>query len=133
MIKEGFEFESYSDTEVLLTSYICWGKECVNKLLGIFAFAVFDEQKQEVFLARDQMGVKPLFYSICNGEFIFGSEIKTILAYPSVKREIDKEGLTEIFGLGPATIPGSAVFKNIKEVAPANCVLINKDNNIKKW
>ena len=133
LIKEGFEFESYSDTEVLLTSYICWGKECVNKLLGIFAFAVFDEQKQEVFLARDQMGVKPLFYSICNGEFIFGSEIKTILAYPSVKREIDKEGLTEIFGLGPATIPGSAVFKNIKEVAPANCVLINKDNNIKKW
>lgn len=133
LIKEGFKFESYSDTEVLLTSYICWGKECVNKLLGIFAFAVFDERKQEVFLARDQMGVKPLFYSICNGEFIFGSEIKTILAYPSVKREIDKEGLTEIFGLGPATIPGSAVFKNIKEVAPANCVLINKDNNIKKW
>lgn len=133
LIEKGFKFESYSDTEVLLTSYIRWGKECVNKLLGIFAFAIFDEQKQEVFLARDQMGVKPLFYSICNGEFIFGSEIKTILAYPSVKREIDKEGLTEIFGLGPATIPGSAVFKNIKEVAPANCVLINKDNNIKKW
>lgn len=133
LIEKGFKFESYSDTEVLLTSYIRWGKECVNKLLGIFAFAIFDEQKQEVFLARDQMGVKPLFYSICNGEFIFGSEIKTILAYPSVKREIDKEGLTELFGLGPATIPGSAVFKNIKEVAPANCVLINKDNNIKKW
>ena len=133
LVNDGFEFQSYSDTEVLLASYINWGKECVNKLIGIFAFTVFDEYKKEVFLARDQMGVKPLFYSICNEEFIFGSEIKTILAHPSVKAEIDKEGLTEIFGLGPATIPGSAVFKNIKEVAPANCLLISRDNKIKTW
>lgn len=129
----GFEFDSYSDTEVLLTSYIYWGKECVNKLIGIFAFAVFDESKKEVFLARDQMGVKPLFYTICDGTLVFGSEIKTILANPRVKREIDMEGLTEIFGLGPATIPGSGVFKNIKEIAPANCLLISGDGNIKKW
>ena len=59
--KQGFTFDSYSDTEVLLTSYICWGMECVNKLIGIFAFGIFDEYKKEVFLARDQMGVKPLF------------------------------------------------------------------------
>lgn len=133
LIKDGFGFKSYCDTEVLLASYINWGKDCVNRLVGIFAFAVFDEYKREVFLARDQMGVKPLFYSICDGEFIFGSEIKTILAHPKVKSEIDKEGLTEIFGLGPATIPGSAVFKNIKEVAPANCLLLSKDNSIKTW
>lgn len=133
LIKAGFGFNSYSDTEVLLTSYINWGKDCVNKLIGIFAFAVYDEYKREVFLARDQIGVKPLFYSVYDGEFIFGSEIKTILAHPKVKREIDRDGLTEIFGLGPATIPGSAVFKNIKEVAPANCILITKDNKIKTW
>ena len=66
LIKEGFTFNSYSDTEVLLTAYIAYGKDCVNKLIGIFAFAVFDEAKQEVFLVRDQMGVKPLFYAICN-------------------------------------------------------------------
>lgn len=131
--KQGFTFDSYSDTEVLLTSYICWGKDCVNKLIGIFAFGIFDEDKKEVFLARDQMGVKPLFYTMHNNTLVFGSEIKTILANPKIKREVDIEGLTEIFGLGPATIPGSAVYKNIKEVAPANCLLITSDNNIKKW
>ena len=129
----GFTFDSYSDTEVLLTSYICWGKECINKLIGIFAFGIFDEAKKEVFLARDQMGVKPLFYTVNNNTLVFGSEIKTILANPRIKREIDRDGLTEIFGLGPATIPGSAIFKNIKEVAPANCLLITGDNNIKTW
>ncbi|NOW11201.1 asparagine synthase (glutamine-hydrolysing) [Clostridium saccharobutylicum] len=133
LIKAGFAFDSYSDTEVLLTSYICWGKDCINKLIGIFAFAVFDEGKNEVFLARDQMGVKPLFYTICDNTLVFGSEIKTILANPKVKREVDREGLTEVFGLGPAVIPGSAIFKNIKEVAPANCLLISSDNSIKKW
>lgn len=130
---KGFTFDSYSDTEVLLTSYICWGKDCVNKLIGIFAFGVFDEDKREVFLARDQMGVKPLFYTVHDNTIVFGSEIKTLLADPRVKREIDMEGLTEIFGLGPATIPGSGVFKNIKEIAPANCLLVSGDGNIKKW
>lgn len=131
--KQGFTFDSYSDTEVLLTSYICWGKECINKLIGIFAFGIFDEDKKEVFLARDQMGVKPLFYTVNNNTLVFGSEIKTILANPKIKREIDREGLTELFGLGPATIPGSAIFKDIKEVAPANCLLVSSDNTIKTW
>jgi asparagine synthase (glutamine-hydrolysing) len=130
---QGFEFNSYSDTEVLLTAYIYWGKDCINKLIGIFAFGIFDEDKNEVFLARDQMGVKPLFYTMHNNTLVFGSEIKTILANPRIKREIDMEGLTEIFGLGPATIPGSAVYKNIKEIAPANCLLITRDNNVKVW
>jgi len=130
---QGFTFDSYSDTEVLLTSYIYWGKECVNKLIGIFAFGVFDEDKREVFLARDQMGVKPLFYTVHNNTLVFGSEIKTIFANPRIKREVDTEGLTEIFGLGPATIPGSGVFKNIKEVAPANCLLASGDGEIKTW
>ncbi|AGF54897.1 asparagine synthase (glutamine-hydrolysing) [Clostridium saccharoperbutylacetonicum] len=130
---QGFSFNSYSDTEVLLTAYICWGKDCINKLIGIFAFGIFDEDKNEVFLARDQMGVKPLFYTMHNNTLVFGSEIKTILANPRIKREIDMQGLTEIFGLGPATIPGSAVYKNIKEIAPANCLLITRDNNVKVW
>lgn len=133
LIDKGFTFESYSDTEVLLTSYIAYGKDCVNKLIGIFAFAIFDESKKEVFLVRDQMGVKPIFYTVLNNTLIFGSEIKTILAHPSIKREIDANGLTEIFALGPATIPGSAVYKNIKEIEPANCLLIDRDNNIKTW
>ena len=133
LINAGFKFESYSDTEVLLTAYMYWGKECVNKLIGIFAFAVFDEHEKEVFLVRDQMGVKPLFYAIVDNTLVFGSEIKTILANPKIKREINREGLTELFGLGPAVAPGSAVFKDIKEIAPGNCLSISKDNTIKVW
>ena len=133
LIQEGFTFDSYSDTEVLLTAYICFGKECINKLIGIFAFGIFDEDKREVFLVRDQMGVKPLFYTMKDNTLIFGSEIKTILANPKIKREINREELREFLGLGPAVILGIALFKDIKDLAPANCLLISKDNTIKTW
>jgi asparagine synthase (glutamine-hydrolysing) len=88
----GYHFKSYSDTEVLLTSYIEWGEECPEHFNGIFAFAIWDESKKKVFLARDPLGVKPLFYAIRNGSLIFGSEIKALLAHPSVKPVIDREG-----------------------------------------
>ncbi len=113
-------------------SYIAWGVNCIKKFNGIFAFAIYDEEKEQVFLARDQMGVKPLFYSINNKNIIFASEIKAILANPMVKAQIDREGITELFALGPAVVPGKAIYKNILEIAPANCLLINKEN-IKVW
>lgn len=120
LIKEGYEFDSYSDTEVLLTSYIHWGYKCLNYINGIFAFAIFDEKNKSVFLARDPLGVKPLFYTMKNNSFIFGSEIKTLLAHPDVKPIITKEGLTEIFGLGPGKAAGSGVFKDVFELPPAH-------------
>lgn len=132
LLEEGYFFDSYSDTEVLLMSYIAWGVNCIKKFNGIFAFAIYDEEKEQVFLARDQMGVKPLFYSINNKNIIFASEIKAILANPMVKAQIDREGITELFALGPAVIPGKAIYKNILEIAPANCLLISKEN-IKVW
>lgn len=132
LLEEGYFFDSYSDTEVLLMSYIAWGVNCIKKFNGIFAFAIYDEEKERVFLARDQMGVKPLFYSINNKNIIFASEIKAILANPMVKAQIDREGITELFALGPAVVPGKAIYKNILEIAPANCLLINKEN-IKVW
>lgn len=132
LLKENFIFDSYSDTEVLLTAYIAWGINFINKLNGIFAFAIYDESKQQIFLARDPMGVKPLFYSKRGGSLIFGSEIKTILANSEVKAEVDIDGLTELFALGPAVAPGNAIYKGINEVPPANCMLITKDN-IKLW
>ncbi|MGL5378598.1 asparagine synthase (glutamine-hydrolyzing), partial [Clostridium sp.] len=128
LIENGYEFNSYSDTEVLLTSYISWGESCVEKFNGIFAFAIFDKKENKVILARDAMGVKPLFYTIKNGSFIFGSEIKTVLAHPEVDATVDAEGLTEIFALGPAVIPGSGVYKDIKEVKPAEYVVLTKDD-----
>lgn len=126
----GFTFKSYSDTEVLLTSYIMWGEDCVKHINGIYAFGIWDENNKKLFLARDPLGVKPLFYTIKGDTFIFGSEIKTLLAHPKVDAVIDKQGLTELFGFGPARPLGSGVFKDIKEVPPAFC-LTYSTNSIK--
>lgn len=128
LIDKGFQFKSYSDTEVLLLTYILFGENCVNYLNGIFAFAIFDEQNQKLFMARDPLGVKPLFYTINNKALIFGSEIKTILAHALIEPIIDKQGLTELFGLGPARALGSGIFKNIKELPPAHFLSYSRDD-----
>lgn len=132
LLLKGYHFDSYSDTEVLLTAYMCFGINCVEKLNGIFAFAIYDEKLEQVLLVRDQLGVKPFFYSIQDTTLIFGSEIKTVLAHPAVSPTLDKEGLTEIFGLGPAIRPGSAVFKEINELPPAHLAIINKKDMLIK-
>jgi asparagine synthase (glutamine-hydrolysing) len=118
----GYAFRSYSDTEVLLTAYIEWGEDCVRYFNGIFAFGIWDENHQKLFIARDPLGVKPLFYTQKGSSFIFGSELKALLAHPEVKPIIDSEGILEIFGLGPARTPGNAVFKDINEVLPGHCL-----------
>lgn len=130
LLEKGYKFDSYSDTEVLLTSYICWGNSCVNKFNGIFAFAIYDLFAQTVFLARDPLGVKPFFYAHRGSSLIFGSEIKALFASELVKPVIDREGIAEIFALGPATPPGSGTYKDISELAPANCATVTKDNFI---
>lgn len=121
----GFRFNSYSDTEVLLVSYIAWGAECVKHINGIYAFGVWEEEKSRLFLARDPLGVKPLFYVQKGKSIIFGSEIKTLLAHPEVEPVVDKNGLLEIFALGPGRSPGSGVFKDIQEIPPAHCMIFD--------
>ena len=117
---------------MLLTAYIEWGEECVEHLNGIFAFAVWDERQKQLFMARDRLGVKPLFYHNENGSLLFGSEIKAILAHPKIKAEIDREGLREIFGLGPSRTPGHGVFKGINELRSAHACIFNQ-NGFKQW
>lgn len=114
----GYHFTSRSDTEVLLVSYIAWGENCVDHLNGIFAFGIWDEAGQKLFMARDRLGVKPLFYAKRGSSFIFGSELKALLAHPLVKPELDTTGLAEIFALGPARTPGCGVFKGVEELKP---------------
>ena len=117
----GHEFVSHSDTEVLLHCYAQWGGDCVDRLNGIFAFAVLEEKRNRLFLARDRIGVKPLFYSCHQGGLLFGSEIKTILAYPGFRASIGLEGISEILLLGPGRTPGCGVFDGISELEPGCC------------
>lgn len=114
----GHRFRGHSDTEVVLHAYAHWAEGCVEKFNGIFAFAVWAHKRKKLFLARDRMGVKPLFYMQHGGGFLFASEIKTILTYPTVQAQLDSEGAAQLLLLGPGRIPGSGVFKNIYELEP---------------
>lgn len=114
----GHQFQGHSDTEVVLHAYAQWSEACVEKFNGIFAFAVLEQKKKKLFVARDRMGVKPLFYKVDECGFIFASEIKTILSHPSVDAELDAEGAAQILLIGPGRIPGSGVFRGICELEP---------------
>lgn len=111
-----------SDTEVILLSYLTFGPEFVKQLDGIFAFAIYDEKHKILTLYRDSFGIKPLFYTILNGTLIFSSEIKGLFCFPNVHAMLDKNGLNELFGLGPARTPGSGVLLNIHELKPGTCM-----------
>ena len=121
LIRLGHSFLGHSDTEVLLHGYAQWGEHVVDKCNGIFAFAVWEEKHKRLFLARDRIGVKPLFFTQQGEKLIFASEIKTILTYPGVKAVLDGEGVAQIFLLGPGRLPGSGVFRGIREVEPGWC------------
>lgn len=115
---QGYPFKTKSDTEVILAAYKKWGRECVKKLDGIFAFAIWDREKKEIFLARDHLGVKPLYYFLSGGRFVFSSEIKAILQH-NVPREIDKRALSSYFHLLYSLAP-LTIYKNIFKVPPAH-------------
>lgn len=125
--KEGEEFRTTSDTEVILNGYCRYGKEFFKRLNGIFAFAVWDEGQQELLLVRDRLGVKPLFYAFHENMLYFSSEIKGILAAPGFSAEVDREGLCEVFALGPAKTPGKGVFYGVKEVRAGSILTLHAD------
>ncbi|QPC46036.1 asparagine synthase (glutamine-hydrolyzing) [Mangrovibacillus cuniculi] len=132
LLSKGYSFSGHSDTEVLLQSYIEWGEECVQHFNGIFAFAVWDSKKEQLFIGRDRLGVKPLFYLENKDGFFFASEIKAILAHPSVEAAVDRQGLGEMLGLGPSRPPGSGIFKDMKELRPAHALRISREG-LKTW
>lgn len=127
LLERGHTFESYSDTEVLLTAYIEWGQDCVHELNGIYAFGILDEAEGRLFLSRDRLGVKPLFYTEAARGLLFASELKALLAHPKVQPRVGEVGIMELMGLGPARSPGSGIFEGIYEVPPAHCLLMNRD------
>ncbi|MGG5253308.1 asparagine synthase (glutamine-hydrolyzing) [Neobacillus sp. SM06] len=132
LLTKGYSFKGHSDTEVLLSAYIEWAEECVNYLNGIYAFAVWDQQKEQLFIGRDRLGVKPLFFAEHKAGLIFASEIKGILAHPEINAVLDREGLAEVFGLGPSRSPGSGIFKGLKELRPGHALTFSR-NGLKIW
>lgn len=123
---EGFSFRTASDTEVVLAGYMVYGCEFFKKLNGIFAFAIWDSNEQQLILCRDPLGVKPLFYTLRENFLIFSSEIKALFCFPGVEPELDAQGLCEIFALGPAKTSGSGVFRNILELKPGHYICWNR-------
>lgn len=122
----GHVFRTHSDTEVIVHAWEAWGEDCVKRLRGMFAFVIWDENRQTAFLARDRLGVKPLYYALLpDGQLIFGSELKALLAHGALAREIDPLALEEYFALGYVAEPRT-VFKSAFKLEPAHTLALRR-------
>lgn len=128
---KGYRYRSRSDTESIIYAYQEYGLDFVHKLLGMFAIALWDETKQRLVLARDRIGIKPVYYTFANGTLVFGSEIKAILQHPSVSRELNDEGVDAYltFLITPAPM---TMFKNIHKLEPGHFIVVGRDGDIRK-
>ncbi len=113
--------QTASDTELVLHAYVEWGEDCVTRLNGIFAFAIWDSESNALYFARDRLGVKPLFFAEKRGGFAFASELKTLLLHPDIPAQIDAESIFQLMLMGPGHKPGSGVFCGIREIEPGCC------------
>lgn len=127
LAKRGVEFFGHSDTEVVLKSFIEFGERCVEMFNGIFAFAVWNKRTRALFLARDRIGVKPLFYAETDGGLVFASEIKALLCHPKIKPVVTSEGAAQIMLMGPARTVGDGVFRDIRDIPAAHCAVFDEN------
>lgn len=127
----GVRFSTQSDTEVVLQAYVHWGPECLLRFVGQFAIAIWDKVKKEIFLARDRMGIRPLFFTRSGGRFIFCSEIKGLFQIHEVKRVINRKALSQIFTFW-TTITPQTPFEDIFEVPPGHYMLMNERETLSK-
>lgn len=125
--QKGYRFQTSCDTEVILYAYMAYGPDFVRRLNGIFAFAIWDGRRQQLFLYRDRAGIKPNFYTIQNGMLVFGSEPKALFCHPDVEPELTTEGMREVLAIGPARTPGVGVFKGIGEVKPGHYLCYGRE------
>lgn len=134
LLKRGESFNGHSDTEVVLKAFIHYGEDCAKLFNGIFAFAVWDNAEKRLFLCRDRIGVKPLFYSVTSEGMVFASEIKALLQHPDIKPVIDRSGVMDIMLIGPAKRVGRGVFRDIGEIPPAHSAWFDRDGlQLKKY
>ena len=123
LITKGYHFQSSSDTEVILKSFHCWGMAALSEFIGMFAIALFNRATDELFLIRDRIGVKPLYYHEHQRCYVFGSELKSIIAFPDSEKKIDREALTMYLYHGYITGP-SSIFYNVFKVLPGTYIRI---------
>ncbi len=133
LIKKGIKFKTTSDTEVVVQMYATYGVDCLKKFNGQFAFCIWDRYKKEMFLARDRVGIRPLFYWLQNNSFALCSEIKGLFTLDKIERSIDEESISQIFTFW-TTITPKTPFKNIFELPPGHYLYVNsKGIKVKKY
>lgn len=130
LIQKGHSFVSTGDTEVILKAYAQWGKECVAKLVGMFAFAIWDDSKQELFLARDRLGIKPLYYSQTAKHFRFASNSQALLAVGGLNTEFDAMGLHYHLTLHAVVPAPTTILKGLRKVPPGHYMLVNQQGKV---
>ncbi|MCP5430626.1 MAG: amidotransferase 1, exosortase A system-associated [Chromatiaceae bacterium] len=126
----GYRFTTHSDTEVILHAWQAWGSQCVQRLRGMFAFAIWDQKRRHLFLARDRLGIKPLYYALLpNGHFVFGSELKALLPHPALPRDRDPMAIEEYFAYGYIPEPRT-IFSGVRKLPPGHTLLIEKGQTL---
>ncbi len=123
--KLGIRFTTQTDTEVVLQAYAQWGPACLQQFVGQFAIAIWDKDKEELFLARDRVGIRPLFYTRSGNQFIFCSEIRGLFQIPTVRRAVNHKGLSQIFTFW-TTITPETPFEDVFEVSPGHYMIVNE-------
>jgi asparagine synthase (glutamine-hydrolysing) len=122
---KGYSFQTKSDTEVLVQLYAAYGTRCLSLLNGQFSFAIWDKQKEEVFVARDRVGIRPFFYNLKDGVFSFASEIKALFQQKRISRELDSESIAQVYTFWTAITPNT-VFKGISELPPGHFAIFSR-------
>lgn len=130
---KSFGFTSDSDTEVLIRAWQKWGRGMLDHLNGMFAFAIWDAGKQQLFIARDRLGIKPLYYTIADGNLIFASEIRSVLASGQVRRKLNRNALYDYFSYQTVHAP-ETIIENVFMLMPGHCISVHKGNmEINSW
>ena len=130
LIKKNHSFKTSGDTEVVLKSYIEWGKECLNMFEGDFSLAIWDIKKRSLFLARDRFGVKPLYFSYSKKFFRFGSTLQSIIVNKDIDMKLDPKSLHMHFSLHAVVPAPNTIFENIKKVPPGHYLIINEEKKV---
>ena len=126
----GHVFQTHSDTEVIVHAWAAWGEDCVRRLRGMFAFAIWDARKETLFVARDRLGIKPLYFAaLADGQFLFGSELKVLTQHPALSRRLDPLAVEDYFALGYVPEPRT-IYRNVHKLLPGHTLTLRRNQSV---